>query len=514
LSRRFWHEICPLASSPRKFIKFMTPWVRHVSARLFFGLLTAVPIVALLGLLLLAPPDGRERAELLQFVGRFHPLSVHLPIALLILVPVFELAGRSRHFPYLIPSVDFLLAAATCGAIMAAALGWCMARGGGYSGPLVTQHMWGGVSVAAAAWLCWVLRAKSGATGLKRSYAVALIATVGVVSFTGYRGGQLSQGENHLTEFMPAPLGGLLRLAARKDAAANSSKSDPATFYGARIQPVFAGHCVTCHGPNKHKAKLRLDSYEGVMRGGSHGVVIKAGAPKESELFHRITLPQSDDDFMPENKRALPAGDVKLIELWISSGASGTQPVDAIKDVPTSATGQAVAEVNFEEIDLAAVAKQRASLAPIVAQLQQRFPNILDYESRTSADIALSASWMGAKFDDNGLAALAALSERIVIADFSNTAITDRSAGAIAAMRHLRVLRLMHTKITDVTVQSLGTLDQLESLSVFDTAVTSAALPAISRLPKLRRIYAGGTKISVDTSVPQEFKEKLIFDSK
>src|SRR5450432_240000 len=175
----------------------MSPWVRHVSARVFLGLLTAVPIVVLLGLLLLAPPDGRDRAQLLQFVGRFHPLSVHLPIALLILVPLFELAGRSRHFPYLLPAAEFVLALAACGAIMAAGLGWCLARGGGYSGPLVTQHMWGGVSVAAAAWLCWMLRAKGSTGGVNRLYAGTLIATVGLVSFTGYRGGQLSQGENH-----------------------------------------------------------------------------------------------------------------------------------------------------------------------------------------------------------------------------------------------------------------------------------------------------------------------------
>src|SRR5205809_5698967 len=31
-------------------------------------------------------------------------LAVHLPIALLVLVPVMELAGRSRYFPYLLPS--------------------------------------------------------------------------------------------------------------------------------------------------------------------------------------------------------------------------------------------------------------------------------------------------------------------------------------------------------------------------------------------------------------------------
>ena len=304
----------------------------------------------------------------------------------------------------------------------------------------------------------------------------------------------------------------LLGLATADTAANHSSSGGPATFYGARIQPVFAGHCVTCHGRNKHKANLRLDSYDAVMRGGKHGPVIKTGEPKGSELFHRITLPASDDDFMPpDNRRPLSPSDVKLIELWISSGASGTQSADAIKDLPSSSTSQAVAEVTFDEIDSAAVAKQRASLAPIVANLQQRFPNVLDYQSRSSADLVVDASWMGSKFGDNDLAVLLPLSERVVAVDLSNTSITDRSASTIAAMKHLRLLRLMHSKIGDRTVQALGSMDQLESLSIFDTPVTSAALPAIAHLPKLLRMYAGETKISPESPIPQEFRNKIVF---
>ena len=133
--------------------------VRNLSARLTVGLLILVPIFVLLGLVLLAPPDGSDRASLMQFIGRLHPLSVHLPIALLVLVPVLELVGRRERFSYLLLSIDFLLGIATFGAIVAAALGWTLARSGGYSGPLVTQHMWAGVFVGAGAWLCWVLRA-------------------------------------------------------------------------------------------------------------------------------------------------------------------------------------------------------------------------------------------------------------------------------------------------------------------------------------------------------------------
>ena len=493
----------------------MIPWLRGMSARQLFGLITLAPILVLLSLFLFSPPDGNERTQLLQFFGRFHPLSVHLPIALLMLVPLLELAGRNRRFPYLLSAVDFVLGVATCGAIATVALGWLLARNGGYSGPLVTQHMWGGLFVAAAAWLCWFLRGNISTevvTARKRQlYAATLVATVGLVSFTGHRGGQLSQGENFLTEFAPAPLASLLALGDTGDAPKNSPNGGANTFYGARVQPLLDQHCVTCHGRSKHKSNLRLDNFEAVLRGGKHGPVVKASDLKGSELFRRITLPQADDEFMPpDNKRPISAADVKLIEKWIAAGASGTLAANAIKDLPSTVSNP-VAEVTFEEIDPASVAKQRASLASAVTQLQQKFPNLLDYQSRASADIVVSAAWLGAKFGDNELAALAPLSERIVSADFSSTAITDKSAGAIAAMKHLRNLRLMHTKAGDTTLQALGPLDQLETLSIFDTPATSIALSTLARLPKLQHIYAGGTKLSDNQSMPQEVRNKLVF---
>src|SRR5208283_4306095 len=125
-----------------------------------------------------------------------------------------------------------------------------------------TQHMWSGVLVAAAAWLCWFLRARGSEWRSNLLYTIALLGTVGLVMFTGYRGGQLSQGPNHLTEHMPQQLRSLLGIQAFASVSSNSPNGGPATYYGARIQPVFSQHCIGCHGESKHKAKLRLDTYE------------------------------------------------------------------------------------------------------------------------------------------------------------------------------------------------------------------------------------------------------------
>jgi len=486
----------------------MTAPVRLIWRESALAFVALVPIVIVMALLLFLPPDGKERAEWMQFIGRFHPLTVHFPIGLFLLVPILELTGRSARFSYLRLSTSFVLGLATLSASTAAILGWCLGYSSGYSGPLVTQHMWGGILLAVTSWLCWLLRIRASEHGM--IFGLALAAGVALVAWTGYRGGQLSLGADHLTEHMPA---GLRRaLGVPGSSKASSSSIDANTFYGARVQPVFAARCVGCHGPDKHKANLRLDSYKALMRGGKDGPVVQAGDVQGSDLLRRVTLPANHDDFMPKGKQPLSSDQVKVIELWIGAGASDTLPADGIQGVPASyAASTETPEVTFEEIDPAAVTRLRSAIAPAVAQLQKQFPNILDYESRSSADLRLNASILGPKFGDNDLAAFAPLVEHITVADLSRTAVTDRSANLIAAMKRLRVLRLMNSNITDATVVRLGNLDQLGSLSVFGTSVTPAVLPTIARLPNLAHFYAGQTAIPEGIAVPEALAGKLVF---
>jgi len=480
---------------------------RRLSATSLFGLVTLASIVVLACLLLFAPPDGHERGQLMQFFGRFHPLAVHLPIALVVLIPLLELAAGTQRFSYLSSASSFALGIATVGAIIAAGLGWSLARGGGYTGTLITQHMWAATIAAGLTWGCWALRVQADGSRTAKIYGIMLLGSVAAVSVAGYRGGQVSHGENHLTEFMPEPIAELLGVSTGVEAPANSPNSGPGTFYGARIQPIFVKRCGTCHGRSKHKGNLRLDSFEAAMHGGKHGAVIKAGDPKSSDLFRRITLSPSDADFMPSQMRSLSPAEVQLIGQWISAGASGTQPRDAVPGAGTTD----VAEVTFPDSDPASVAKQRADIASAVAQFQQRLPNVLDYQSRGSSELVLNAAWMQSKFGDAELAALSALADHIVTADLSNTSITDKSAAAIAAMKHLRVLRLMHTHFTDESLQSFGSLQELETLSLFDTRVTPRGLAELTRLPNLRHVYVGGTKVSPGDRVPEEVARKLVF---
>ena len=284
------------------------------------------------------------------------------------------------------------------------------------------------------------------------------------------------------------------------------------SFYTVRVQPILAERCVTCHGPKKQKSGLRLDSYGWLMKGGKHGAIIKAGNLQGSDLFRRVTLSPDQDDFMPKEKRQpLSLDQLKVIELWISAGASGALPLDAIKGLPAGGSiAAAPVEVSFPEIDSAAIAKAREGIASAVVQLQNKFPNVLNYQSRDSADLVLNASLLGLKFGDADVKAFAPVAEHITIADFSRTAVTDRAASTIAAMEHLHLLRLAHTKVTDATLKALTGLDQLNSLNVYGTGITAASLPLLEKLPKLQHFYAGQTAIRSGVSVPQGLTGKLV----
>ena len=424
-------------------------------------------ILLLLILLVYTHPDGRERADLAQFIGRFHPLAVHLPIALLLLVPLLECAALARARRHLRESAGFVLGLATAAAIASAWLGWLLAWSGGYEGSLVTRHMWGGVSLAAATLACW------GLYGWKRSaYAVALLATLGLLLWTSDQGGKLTHGDTFLTEHAPEPLRGWLGYE-------RPTQVDPTSFYAMRIQPIFEEKCVLCHNAGKFKGKLRLDSYEHVMRGGKDGLVVHPGEPGKSELFRRITLPPGSKDSMPaEGKPALTAAETKIIEAWIAAGATTQIGEAAIQELPPSPDDRAVS--------LPLTADYRPQLKTIEA-LETSLSVRLVPRSQTPTDgLILRALSAPQRCNDATLAQLAPVANLIVDAELARTKVTDKGMQALASFSNLRFLDLSNTAVTSAGVKELMKLEKLQSLNLTQTKVTRAGVAELQAKPRLK----------------------------
>src|SRR2546427_10454934 len=72
--------------------------------------------------------------------------------------------------------------------------------------------------------------------------------------------------------------------------------------YDKDIKPIFEKSCFKCHGPEKQKGKLRLDSLAAALKGGEDGKVITPGDSAKSTLVHAVARLVEDDAMPPPDK--------------------------------------------------------------------------------------------------------------------------------------------------------------------------------------------------------------------
>jgi hypothetical protein len=96
--------------------------------------------------------------------------------------------------------------------------------------------------------------------------------------------------------------------------------------YANDIKPILDASCIKCHGAEKPKGKLRLDSLEGILKGGKDGKAIEPGNSVKSALVLNVAHLGDEDDFMPPPKnklglKQLTPEQIGLIRAWIDQGA-------------------------------------------------------------------------------------------------------------------------------------------------------------------------------------------------
>ena len=89
-------------------------------------------------------------------------------------------------------------------------------------------------------------------------------------------------------------------------------------FFEKQVRPVLVEQCVKCHGPEKQKAELRLDSLAGVLKGADTGPVALAGQPDKSSLIKSIR--HEGDLKMPEKAPKMPEPQIAALTEWVKMG--------------------------------------------------------------------------------------------------------------------------------------------------------------------------------------------------
>lgn len=452
------------------------------------------------------------------FFGSFHPLIVHLPIGILLVAVLFELISGIRKYEVLQPAVLPLLFLSAITAIISCITGLMLAAGGEYDITTLTRHKWMGITTAFFSVIAWALKKELFYFNYRNTvYKSLCIFLLIAIILTGHLGGTLTHGSGFLTKNLPASIKTAIGVEDVHITETPITNVQEAKLYGDLVTRIINKKCVSCHGPDKQKGKLRLDGEEFILKGGKDGLVIKAGSPEESELIKRILLPLNDDDHMPpKEKQQLSSDELELLHWWIKTGADFNKKVmeyaqtDSIKSVLLGfQSGEPTKPEDDPIIPKTPVVAARASLLDTLRKngvLVQQIDPKSNY---------LSANFINAGNNaDSILYCLIDLKDQLLFLNLGGKNISDSSMRKIGQLHALRKIYLNNSNVNDTTIIHLNALKYLEYLNLVGTAVSYKGLENIKDLKSLKQIFIFQSAVPASTfSSVQLLFPKAVIDT-
>ena len=494
----------------------------------------------------------------LEFLGRFHPLVVHLPIGLLVAVGLVEARTWWQGARQPDAARGVLLVAATAGAVVAVGLGLALAQGGGYDAEQLAWHQWLGIALAVTGILLVALHHVEWRNQrLRPLFRCALAGSLVLLGFAGHAGGTLTHGPGYLTRNAPTWLGGPPARptpppAASLDVPAPAAPLAPETEpeprapagkamaaeamapemaigddpppaspvvppgdpvqapaapiaagvpdFARDIRPILAARCTDCHGESKQKGGLRLDSPAAISTGAKQGAVLVPGDPERSSLYTLVALPADHPDIMPGRGEPLSAAQIALIRAWIAGGAlfSAETPAGTAPVPPAAQIPPAKPAASglppATAYDLLAADLAKPDQATIDAITAGG--GVVTPLSRNGALLEINLAHTRAPLAAAHLQQLARIGSNIAWLDLGGSAASDGMLSQLKALPNLRRLHLERTAIGDAGLAHLVGLKQLEYLNLVGTKVSDAGLYRLHDLDRLERVYLWQSKVT------------------
>ncbi len=426
-----------------------------------------------------------------QFIGRFHPLWVHLPIGILMVAVLFDWLSSRERFQQLKGSVSLLYFLGTIAAVFSCLTGYLLSRSGDYAGATLVQHQWLGISTAVAAFSVYFLK-KSDYLKEGRSAKLVAILLFLLISMTGHLGGSLTHGADYLYVYMPQPFKSWF--VGKEDPQPVITNVQEALVYEDIVVPILKESCYKCHNAQKQKGKLRLDSPDFIAAGGKSGkILLDQLKPEESEILRRIHLPLREDEHMPPNEKdELTKAQKELLSWWIEQGSSYEARVQDLEQNPSLQVHLAALENPMPATETEpkeiypAIDIKPASSSDIQALSELRAAVIPIGQNNSF----LSVNFVNVKpIDSTAIQALSAIGEQVVWLKLSDSDFNDQQMAVLAQMPHLSKLYLDNTSITDKGLAQLKGLKHLKYLNLVNTNVSDAGLASLKELPALEQLF-------------------------
>ena len=440
------------------------------------------------------------------FFGRFHPVVLHFPIGFLTAIFLLEAYTCFDKTQNLERAKSFLLIVTGLSAMVTVLFGFFLAEEGGYSKSLLAWHQWLGVAMMVCLFISLILQRKAMRdmnSKMVYCYRGSLTLTLVIMILGSHQGGSLTHGKDYLTENFPlkgkeasstliAQSSSTLQKAAPADQSSTSAApvvaEDKINFYK-QIMPILEEKCTSCHGTEKHKSDLRLDTPDWIRKGGEAGFVLIPGDAMKSTMYEYTTLPEDDDYFMPPKGEPLTEQEKELLKKWINDGA----------DFGDGKLHDA-ALIQKDK-------KKKLSFSP--SKPRPEFSEQQKKTIKTLADkgihirhlsleeIVLEADYSHVEEDKYlRLDEIRPFQAWVRKIDLAGQELSEGEYAKLKLFEELTHLHLERSSVNDETLNHLTSLKKLEYLNLYQTKVTDSGLFALFALNNLKKIFLWGTKVT------------------
>lgn len=435
------------------------------------------------------------------FVGRFHSLLIHFPIALLISAGALEAYSALVDRRNYRDTIRLMLTLALASSIAASISGFLLSLEGGFSQNTLYWHLRLGLLFTFGTGISLLLdwaRSKSRSRKVIQLHQFSLALTILALLAAGHLGGKMAHGPDYLTEYLPQPFREIVGSGQQRSGEVLNLES---TLFEAMVRPVLDQNCVDCHGAGRSRGGLRLDTHEGIEMGGKSGPVIIESKPDASELVRRTLLPIDHDELMPpEGNEPLDFGDVEIIRWWISEGASFDRKlreiVDSGRDLPFAV--EAYLERHLPATDTIETAVFELAIAAASPEDIDKARE-LGFKVRTLSrelDLLTVRFPAGRVFSRRKAQYLEGLAPQIVWLDLSGVILEEGASSTLGQLPHLVRLNVSETNVADEDLTSLANLKFLEYLNLYGTDVTDQGTQHLANLRSLKKLYLWNTGVT------------------
>lgn len=424
-------------------------------------------------LIILSIYDDKIKPGLfLQWLGKMHPLLLHFPIVLGIIIVVYFFCFQKNRLPLAIEKLA--LASNALLTTIVALFGILLATQDSYDSNLILWHKWGGVAIALISWLLIYLVETKNA--LKKITAFLFFLCIG---FFTHKGAQLTHGINAVS----FPTIDTVATAAPIILDSN------ATVYEKAIAPILAQKCVSCHGNEKVKGALKLNTVENILKGGKNGNLLSAANGKEALLFERIHLPLAEEKHMPpDGKLQLTEEEVKILSAWVKAGG----------DVKTKMNEMAKTDSLYLLAN---------SYKPIIDKIKTGNTNLPDlsafntnyctvnYIYNGSDEIEVTF-FQGSFYTPAALQKLEKIKDKVIRLNMQGMPLTKEDIKLISQFSKLQKLNLNYTKLDLDALEAIKKMKQVQTLAICGIDVSEVSLSKFLQGASFSTIHVWSNNIS------------------